>query len=1108
MTHFIYGYPGSGKSTFVAEKIAEDVASGNRCFLLVPEQETVEVERRITGMLPPSAQLSFEVLNFSRLANKAFRLYGGLSYHYITPGLKMLLMWQTLDAIAGNLKEYTASRRDNSLPSLMLSAVAELRAWGVSTGKLDEVAQNLAVDHPLKNKLYDLSLVTNLYESTLRASFDDVYDDLDKLCELLKVHPFLEGSHIYVDGFTDYTKQEYDVLKYLIKQADEIYFTIPAPSENNTGEISLMGIFEAEKQIREMSGTVDPIEMKKIYRTSSPSLLCLIKNLWNNEYVPEDSSQIADDDSVTLYACETPYEEADAAAMTVLSLVEKKYKFGEIAVIARNADAWRGILDCAFEKSDIPYFLSEKTDITEKPLSAAVFSALAVYRRDFRPGDVIAYLKTGIPGATPEDVDLFESYLSTWNIQGKKAYKTPWSMNPDGFSNRLDPRGELIQNAANRVRQMLLDQFDAFFGALDDAETARDYCTAVYAFLKRLDVGKTLSEHAAMAQKEGNKKEAAETAATLRSFVRVLSDISAILGDDPMDADEFLCALKTVLDNTDIGTIPTAADEVLVGSASMLRAGNIKCAIIIGANEGEFPAKIIEEGLFSDADRSTLLDNGVRLSGNTARKVADELFYFYRAVTLPSDKLILSYHKSETDGNACTPSLGFTRVKSCLPHLPIKTFGTLPAKDKLFSRAYAFEVLPHLTDRAVAAEVRAALAKDPIYAEKLERLSLRVREPECVIDKATLDLLYKRTLPLSQSKIESFVSCHFSYYCKYVLGLREEKTAEFRYNDLGTLVHRILEIFMRETKNGKPDLKLDAERIERIVRDEMDAYRREVMPTEKQNDPQINHLFDRIYRLILLIIRNLCHDRSKSLFKPSLFEATIGLDETSEIRSPLIPLGDGRAVAVCGTVDRVDHYIHDDTLYLKVTDYKTGSKTFSLENAKRGFDLQMLLYMFALCRAGKELSSKIGVDPMPDKIKPAGIFYLSTKASAVNAAPQKTTEDVLDEAEKGFKRDGLVLKDEKILRALNSDLEEDFILAKIQKDGTFGKGNVLDEKEFAALEEEMKNTVRNIALEMVGGNAHAEPVCRDRSLPCQYCCFKRVCRGDFVKGGTQTESED
>ena len=96
MIRFIYGCSGSGKSNRIYELMREDAKSAIPSYLIVPEQETVQCETRLLDILPPSSQLSSQVLNFSRLANLVFRTYGGLSYNYADKGSKTLIMWKSL----------------------------------------------------------------------------------------------------------------------------------------------------------------------------------------------------------------------------------------------------------------------------------------------------------------------------------------------------------------------------------------------------------------------------------------------------------------------------------------------------------------------------------------------------------------------------------------------------------------------------------------------------------------------------------------------------------------------------------------------------------------------------------------------------------------------------------------------------------------------------------------------------------------------------------------------------------------------------------------------------------------------------------------------------
>ena len=122
MLHFIYGPIGSGKTTVLLKYLEADIKENKKVFFLVPEQETVTAERKIVSLFPASAQLNIEVLNFSRLCNRIFRTFGGISYSFATKPIKSLIMWDTIRELSPLLEEYKSTDvSDFSLTQKMLS---------------------------------------------------------------------------------------------------------------------------------------------------------------------------------------------------------------------------------------------------------------------------------------------------------------------------------------------------------------------------------------------------------------------------------------------------------------------------------------------------------------------------------------------------------------------------------------------------------------------------------------------------------------------------------------------------------------------------------------------------------------------------------------------------------------------------------------------------------------------------------------------------------------------------------------------------------------------------------------------------------------------------
>ncbi|MBR6708620.1 MAG: hypothetical protein IKL84_02960, partial [Clostridia bacterium] len=219
MITLLCGPSGSGKSVCLRERIAAAAAAGRRVCLLVPEQEAVTREREIIAAIPPSAQLSVEVFNFSRLANHAFRCFGGISYRSVTPGARALSMWQTLRALSPFLSEYGGVQSESALTSLMRGAVSECKAYGITPQRLEEVSATLPEGSVLARKLSDLALILGGYTSRIAANYDDGEDDLARLASLLAEHTLFADTEVFVDSFTSFTAVELEVLQHVCRQA-------------------------------------------------------------------------------------------------------------------------------------------------------------------------------------------------------------------------------------------------------------------------------------------------------------------------------------------------------------------------------------------------------------------------------------------------------------------------------------------------------------------------------------------------------------------------------------------------------------------------------------------------------------------------------------------------------------------------------------------------------------------------------------------------------------------------------------------------------------------------------------------------------------------------
>ena len=158
----IHGVAGSGKTLALTERILSTLRNGEKVYLIVPEQEVMSAERRIAdaadAAVPPISCEELNVLSFRRLANLAFRSFGGLSYYPPSEGAKSVIMWQTVEEMSPMLKYYVG-KRDNAFVETLLSAVGELKRSGITAGALETAERKLEDGDALKNKLSDLAFL-------------------------------------------------------------------------------------------------------------------------------------------------------------------------------------------------------------------------------------------------------------------------------------------------------------------------------------------------------------------------------------------------------------------------------------------------------------------------------------------------------------------------------------------------------------------------------------------------------------------------------------------------------------------------------------------------------------------------------------------------------------------------------------------------------------------------------------------------------------------------------------------------------------------------------------------------------------------------------------
>ena len=139
-----------------------------------------------------------------------------------------------------------------------------------------------------------------------------------------------------------------------------------------------------------------------------------------------------------------------------------------------------------------------------------------------------------------------------------------------------------------------------------------------------------------------------------------------------------------------------------------------------------------------------------------------------------------------------------------------------------------------------------------------------------------------------------------------------------------------------------------------------------------------------------------------------------------------IELDSGQRVKLTGRIDRVDQLVTDEGKYLRIIDYKSGSKDFKLEDAYYGLQIQLLTYLDALWKE-------------KDGYLPGGAFYVRLDDPVVSGNPFMSTEEIEKAIMKKLRMNGLVLADVKLIRQMDLTLEGTSLIIPVR----LRKGDVI-----------------------------------------------------------------
>lgn len=1114
----IYGRSGSGKSTYCINEIKKKIDMGikSKFLLIVPEQFTFETENKLLRYIGEKSILKAEVLSFKRLAHRVFNQCGGVTRKRMNDAGKSMIIYKILQDKSKEMQIFNRATKQQGFIDVISKTITEFKKYNITPEILLELLKDLD-EEDLKLKIKDLQLIYDTFNNKISEKYIDGDDDLTLLSKKLDSCDMYDGAEIWVDEFTTFTPQQMDILIKLMKKSKNVNITLTIANENyGSGEGDVFNVTKSTERrlIRAIedngigfNGYVNLNQEESLRFKGKEELSHIERYYFSYPFKTYDNIN----ERVRLYKANNNYDEIEFVAKDILRLVrDNGYRFKDIAIVCRNIDNYEKITSVILEQYGIPYYIDKKRDVLNNPIIVLITSVLDILNSNWSYEAVFKYLKSGLTGINNEYVDILENYILAHGIKGDKWKEEVWQYySNNGFKKEdITPEEKQKLVLINEIKDEIKAPLDTLYHKIKGKKSLREISIALYEFLLDINLIERIESMVEAFEQKQLTSKAKEYSQVLDIVMEVLDQGVEVLGEEIVTIKEFIKIINTGFQKYEMGLVPVALDQVNIGDIARIKSRGTRALYIVGVNDGVLPASNKEEGILSDRDRSVLKDKGVSLAADTKTKVFEEQFLVYTVLTMAKDYLVLTYPLADFEGKSLRPSIIIHKLRKILPNLreesdlikgkvlkndfdkitaPSPTFNELITALRLNFEQHEVEpywssVYNWYMDKNYWREKANRIFKGLTYTNKSEDIS-----------RDKIKLLYGNDndkLVFNVSRLEKYAQCPFAYYVEYGLKAKDRKIYEFSAPDVGSFMHEILDKFTEEIKKqGIKWSELTQEQcksiVNSLVNEAVDGNAGSIL----NSSPRYKYFTDRFKRIITKSVTIISEQMKRTDFE--IFKNEFAFGNFKDSNPIKLDLPSGEEVFLTGRIDRIDTLDMNGNTYIRIIDYKSGSKKFDLNQMYYGLQIQLLVYLDALIKNSERLINKQWI--------PGAILYFKIDDPMVKSNKNLSEEEIKEKVLKDLKMDGLILKDAQLVKSMDKNIEGYSLIipARINNDGNLGKSkSLVTEEQFDILRKYVNKKIIELCDEMISGKIIIEPTKNNKDTFCKFCNYSHICQFD------------
>ncbi len=1071
----IMGKAGSGKSTFLYEKIIEEAEKNPKqtYLVLVPEQFTLSTQQEFVARTKSHCIMNIDVLSFERLAYRVFDELGITDLTVLEDIGKSLIIRKIAKEKETQLMILRKNIDKPGYLDQVKSLLTEFAQYHVTVEKmqqvLDEMSQSL-----LYYKMHDLMLLYEGMEEFIKDSYITAEKLLLMLSDVAEKSKLLKNAVVAFDGYTGFTPVQSIFLETLMPMVKQIYVTVLIDPKEDWATVG--PVHELFYLSKKFIKTLTRIATKANVEVAEPFLMEEPKNrrfkgkmglsaLENNLFRSGFTEMKASSDDVKIVHLDNPRKELSYVASLVYRFQKQGMRYHEMAIVTADMETYAGVIGEVFDTARIPYFVDQKKKITFNSFAEMIKGLMDMVDEDFSYESVFRYLKTGLSNISNEEIEQLENFCLSTRLRGYKKYNLPFAYNGTGYSQE-----EIDQ--LNDIRERFMEPLTIWCTIAREKATAREYCQGLLDVLHKLELEERLAEFADRLEEVGQKQRSREYRQIYKHVEELLEKYVALLGSEDMALSEFKEILEAGLDATKVATIPAGRDCIILGDIERTRLEHIKVLFFVGVNEGVIPRISTGSMCLTQTERELLMDREMELAAGPKERIFIQQFYLYMIMAKAKERLYITYADHTMSGEAIKPSYLIGNVQEILTSIEIEDGSDISYEEENFCEGLAFSHMVETIATDEAREVIAYFAEKPEYKERFEQLKKAVAGEQQLeqLEQSLIEALYSKEMTGSVTRLECVAKCSLQHFLSYGLKLQERDTGKFTMLDMGTIFHKAMEEYSIELKRkgytyASVPYTMREELAEVVVRNAISDLNQVYLYDNARNRYQM----ERLIRIVKRGVWVLGKQMEKSKFEPVSFEKKFKLTKAEE--NEMLALGDGFSMELTGKIDRIDMKKQEDKLYYRVVDYKSGNTKLDLGQVYDGTQLQLMTYQNA---ARQELETKY----KDAELCCDGAYYYSMKDPFIKEKGVMTQE-AIDEA----------LLDELRLDGAGSDMEDD---------STTKKSKSYGQETLTLLEEYTKHKINELGKEIVKGQIKANPREIGDVLGCDYCRYNSYC--GFDKG--------